>query len=123
LHYNGFAWRRQWMASSLGRSQYLGLKMTTAWHVYLHADVLWGDKSHTAMRCTLGVFERWHWSNHMSRTWWSSCYPFKGCTKGSCNVWNWLGSHLHSQLLERFKCESQTKNNRRTRSRGTFFGS
>ncbi len=29
----------------------------------------------------------------------------------------------HSQFLEGFKCESQTKNNERVRSRGTFHGS
>jgi len=28
----------------------------------------------------------------------------------------------HSQLLEGLKCESQTENNRKARSRGTFLG-
>jgi hypothetical protein len=30
---------------------------------------------------------------------------------------------MRSQLLEGFKCESQTENNRRARSRGTLLGS
>jgi hypothetical protein len=60
LHCNGFTSRRQWMASSLGRSRCLGLRMIATWHVCLHADVLGGDESQTAMGCTLGVFEQWH---------------------------------------------------------------
>jgi hypothetical protein len=58
MHCNGFAWRWQWMASSLGRNHYLGFKMITTWHVCFHANVLWGDESQTTMGCTLGVFER-----------------------------------------------------------------
>jgi hypothetical protein len=45
MHCNGFACKRQWMASSLGRSQSLGLRTIAVWHVCLHANVLWSDKS------------------------------------------------------------------------------
>jgi hypothetical protein len=55
---------------------------------------LWGEKSHTTMGCTLGVFERWHWGNDMMRVWWSSHYPFWGCAEWSCIVWDRSGSHL-----------------------------
>jgi len=76
MYYNGFACRRQWMASSLGRSRSLGLRMTTTWHVCLNADILWGDKSQIAMGCTLGIFEWWHWGNDTPQAWWSNHYPF-----------------------------------------------
>ncbi len=76
MHYNGFACRRQWVASNLGISRSLGLKTTTTWHVCLHADVLWGDKSQTTMGCTLGIFEWWHWGNDTPRAWWSNRYLF-----------------------------------------------
>ncbi len=102
MHCNGFACKQQWMASSLGRSWSLGLKMTTTWHVCLHADVLWGDESQTTMGCTLGVFERWHWDDDTLRAWWSSCYPFWGCAKGSCILWNWLGFHPQRTSPRRF---------------------
>jgi hypothetical protein len=45
MHCNEFVYRPQWMAWSLGRSRSLGLRIIVAWHVYLHANVLWGDKS------------------------------------------------------------------------------
>jgi hypothetical protein len=93
MHYNGFAYRRQWMVSSLGRSRSLGLRTIVAWHVYFHANVLWGDKSQIAMGCTLGVFERWHWGNDMPWVWWSSRYPFWGCAGKSCIIWDWSGFH------------------------------
>jgi hypothetical protein len=85
----------------------LGFKTTAAWHVCVHVDVLWGDKSQIAMGCTLGVFEQWHWGNDMPRTWWSSRYPFWGCIEGLSIVWDRLGSHPQRTLPRRFSNISQ----------------
>jgi hypothetical protein len=95
------------MASSLGRSQSLGLGMIAVWHVCFHVDVLWGDESQIAMGCTLGVFERWHWNNDTLQVWWSSYYPFWGCANRSCIIWNWLGSHPQRTPPGRFSNTSQ----------------
>ncbi len=55
----------------------------------------------------------------------SSSY-FLHLSRGLFRLWDvaCLGDYMtHSQLLEGLKCESQTKNNGRARSRGTLPGS
>jgi len=106
MHCNGFAYNWQWMASSLGRSRSLGLRTIVAWHVCLHADVLWGDKSQIAIGCTLGIFEWWHWGNDTLRAWWSNHHPFWGCAERSCIVWHQVFIH-DEHRLEEFSNASQ----------------